>query len=59
MVKVRASAHSEDLRAFEITEDGIVLGETLGQYEGLLTGSPDLTRAVTPKARARSSRGRR
>ena len=42
VVKVRGSAHSKDLRTFEITEKGIVMGETLGEYEGLLTGSPEL-----------------
>ena len=42
VVKVRGSAHSKDLRKFEITEKGIVMGETLGGYEGLLTGSPEL-----------------
>ena len=42
VVKVRGSAHSKDLRTFEITEKGIVMGETLGGYEGLLTGSPEL-----------------
>jgi circadian clock protein KaiC len=42
VVKVRGSAHSKDLRTFEITEQGIVMGETLGRYEGLLTGSPGL-----------------
>ena len=42
VVKVRGSAHSKDLRTFEITEQGIVMGETLGGYEGLLTGSPGL-----------------
>jgi circadian clock protein KaiC len=40
VVKVRGSAHSKDLRAFEISEEGIVVGETLGRYEGLLTGNP-------------------
>ena len=40
VVKVRGSAHSKDLRAFEITKDGIVMGEVLGSYEGLLTGHP-------------------
>jgi hypothetical protein len=40
--KVRSSAHSKDLRTFEITDEGIVVGETLGRYEGLLTGSPDV-----------------
>jgi len=59
-VKVRGSAHSKDLRAYEITEQGIVLGETLGRYEGLLTGSPDLTATAASKRRDRSphQRGR-
>jgi circadian clock protein KaiC len=42
VVKVRGSAHSKDLRTFQITEQGIVMGEMLGRYEGLLTGSPGL-----------------
>jgi len=42
VVKVRGSAHSKDLRTFEITDKGIVMGESLGRYEGLLTGSPVL-----------------
>jgi circadian clock protein KaiC len=42
VVKVRGSAHSKDLRTFEITEKGIVMGDTLGEYRGLLTGSPRL-----------------
>jgi circadian clock protein KaiC len=41
VVKVRGSAHSKQLRAFEITEEGIVMGATLEGYEGLLTGSPE------------------
>jgi circadian clock protein KaiC len=57
VVKVRGSAHSKDLRGFEITEKGIVVGETLGRYEGLLTGSPDVAgptselRHPTPRRR--------
>jgi len=41
-VKVRASDHSKDLRLFEITGDGIVVGERVADYQGLLTGSPSL-----------------
>jgi len=41
VVKVRASQHSKDLRAYEITADGgLVIGDTLRGYEGLLTGAP-------------------
>jgi len=42
VVKVRGSAHKNDLRLFEITADGIVVGERIGNYQGLLTGSPHL-----------------
>ena len=53
VVKVRGSAHSKDLRAFEITDQGIVMGDTLGEYEGLLTGSPGVMAraAATPLRR--------
>jgi circadian clock protein KaiC len=40
VVKVRGSNHSKDIRTFDITEKGIVMGERLDGYEGLLTGSP-------------------
>jgi circadian clock protein KaiC len=59
VVKVRGSAHSKDLRAFEITDDGIVMGETLGQYEGLLTGTPDLIAAGSAGPLKRTTRRHR
>ena len=40
VVKARASAHSKELRTFEINEDAIVMGEALRGYDGLLTGRP-------------------
>ena len=60
VVKVRASAHSTDLRLFEISADGITVGDRVGDYEGLLTGSahgvsPERQR---PRRRARSRRPR-
>jgi len=60
VVKVRGSAHSKDLRTFEITEKGIVMGETRGEDEGLLTGSPELiqsapSKTVTQKPRRRGA----
>jgi circadian clock protein KaiC len=59
VVKVRGSAHSKDMRAFEITEQGIVMGETLGKYEGLLTGSPELITSVPSKTGDQKPRRRR
>ncbi|MGE5357638.1 MAG: RAD55 family ATPase, partial [Bacteroidales bacterium] len=40
VVKVRGSAHSCDLRRYNITDDGIAVGEALSSFDGLLTGSP-------------------
>ena len=59
VVKVRGSAHSKDLRAFDITDDGIVVGEMLGEYEGLLTGHPTLAPAALLGADYASSTRRR
>ena len=59
VVKVRGSAHSKDLRTFEITEKGIVMGETLGGYEGLLTGSPELIPSAASETDDQKPRRRR
>lgn len=59
VVKVRGSDHSKDLRKFEITGDGIVMGDTLGEYDGLLTGSPELMPAAPSKMRSPKPRRRR
>jgi len=40
VVKVRASAHSDELRVFSIDDDGIHVGERLTDQEGLLGGRP-------------------
>jgi circadian clock protein KaiC len=40
VVKIRASAHSNELRLFHIDDDGITVGDALGGYEGLLGGGP-------------------
>jgi circadian clock protein KaiC len=40
VVKVRANAHSSDLHFYSITSDGLVIGEPVGEYQGLLTGEP-------------------
>jgi circadian clock protein KaiC len=40
VVKVRASAHSHELRQFTIDDDGIHIGEMNVEYDGLLCGQP-------------------
>jgi circadian clock protein KaiC len=45
VVKVRASAHSNQLREFTIDDDGIHIGRMLPEQEGLLGGRPTRKRA--------------
>ena len=42
VVKVRGSEHSKDIRLFDITDKGIVIGEPMSEYAGILSGRPTL-----------------
>jgi circadian clock protein KaiC len=59
VVKVRGSVHSKDLRSYEITEQGIVLGDALSGYEGLMTGDPELIRDAAATTADKTPRRRR
>jgi circadian clock protein KaiC len=48
VVKMRGGVHSKDIREYEITPDGIVIGERLTGYDHLITGIPK--RADDPSA---------
>ena len=50
VVKVRASAHSDELREFTISNDGIVIGDKLSDQEGLLGGRPTRKEDIGPPA---------
>jgi circadian clock protein KaiC len=56
VVKVRASAHSKELRAFEIGDRGIVVGDRVEHYQGLLSGSPQLVPSARPTPRPPDTR---
>ena len=43
VVKVRGSQHSKDIRLFDITDEGIIIGETLSEYAGIMTGHPTVS----------------
>ncbi|BBP05253.1 serine/threonine protein kinase [Sulfuriferula plumbiphila] len=43
VVKVRGSEHSKDIRLFDINDDGIIVGETLSEYAGIMSGRPTVT----------------
>ena len=42
VVKVRGSDHSNEIRRYAITADGIVIGDPVLEYEGILGGQPSL-----------------
>ncbi len=41
VVKMRGSQHSKALRLYDLTPTGAVMGETLGDYIGILSGQPE------------------
>jgi circadian clock protein KaiC len=41
VVKMRAGDHSKDIREYEITSEGMLVGERLTGYHGLITGVPE------------------
>ena len=40
IVKLRGSQHSKELRLYEVTSEGLVIGNRLNGYEGLMSGTP-------------------
>jgi circadian clock protein KaiC len=40
VVKMRGSDHSREFRAYEMTANGVLLGESLRDYDGIITGVP-------------------
>jgi circadian clock protein KaiC len=43
VVKVRGSEHSKDIRLFDITGEGIIIGEVLSEYAGIMSGRPTIS----------------
>lgn len=51
IIKLRGSQHSKELRLYEITPEGLILGKGLHGYEGLMTGTPRRSNIVPPNKR--------
>ena len=49
VVKMRRGNHSKDIREYEITSKGVVLGERLTGYDHLITGIPKRVEASAPR----------
>jgi circadian clock protein KaiC len=43
VVKIRGSEHSKDIRLFDITAEGMIIGETLSGYVGIMSGRPTVS----------------
>jgi circadian clock protein KaiC len=50
IIKTRGRKHSSELRAYEITNKGLVVGEVLKQYRGLISAIPELRESAQPLA---------
>jgi circadian clock protein KaiC len=46
VVKMRGSDHAVDFRAYRLTAEGAVIGESLSNYRGITTGIPHLAAAA-------------
>jgi circadian clock protein KaiC len=57
VVKMRGGRHSKDIREYDISSDGIVVGKRLTDYVHLLTGIPEQVDASKlNKSRSEKSR---
>jgi circadian clock protein KaiC len=43
VIKTRARAHKRDLRAYEVTANGIVVGKRLSEFKGILSATPEIS----------------
>lgn len=50
VIKMRGGAHSKDIREYEITSEGIVVGSRLREYAHLITGIPERVDKPTAEA---------
>jgi circadian clock protein KaiC len=50
VIKTRGRKHSSALRSYEITNKGLVVGEVLKQYRGLISAIPELREWAQPLA---------
>ena len=59
VLKMRGGAHSSDIREYDITSDGIVLGERLRNYAHLISGIPDrVSRSISEEPPRKAGAGR-
>lgn len=50
VVKMRHSRHASEIRAYDVDRSGLVVGDALHQFSGILTGAPTLVPSGPPGA---------
>jgi circadian clock protein KaiC len=53
VIKMRGSEHSHEFRLYEVTPRGVVVGEPLTEYDGIITGVPTLRTKVAKAKRGK------
>jgi circadian clock protein KaiC len=53
VIKMRGSDHSHEIRSYEVTASGVVVGGPLTEYDGIITGVPTLRAKQAAAKRAR------
>jgi circadian clock protein KaiC len=53
VIKMRGSDHSHEFRTYEVTAGGVVVGGTLKEYDGIVTGVPTLRANLTKAKRGK------
>ena len=51
VIKMRGSDHSHEFRTYEVTANGVVIGDPLKDYDGIITGVPTLRGKPAPAKR--------
>lgn len=49
IIKMRGGAHSKDIREYDITSEGVAIGERLSGYDSVITGIPRWVDRTSPK----------
>ncbi len=52
VIKMRGSDHTHEFRTYEVTSKGVVIGGSLTDYDGIITGVPTLRLAPSPKTKS-------
>ena len=47
VIKTRTARHERTIREFQITQDGLLVGQVLREFQGVLTGIPTFSGAGT------------